>query len=181
MAATSIDKEHYKKKARRGGKVTPALCDCLGFLLIILVILLLLPSTVLKYMGYEVFEVVSESMEPALPVNSMVLVKPCDWKEVEAGDIIAYRGGDTVVVHRVVQNRVVEGEFITKGDANEQQDIAPVPYSALAGKVVWHLPILGGMLSILTSMIGKIYLGLLLLCGLLLNILGRRLRAMREY
>jgi signal peptidase len=48
--------------------------------------------------------------------------------------VIAFYKGRAVVTHRVVENRKVSGEFITKGDANAEKDMEPVPYSALIGR-----------------------------------------------
>ena len=97
-------------------------------------------------------------------------------QRVKPGDIIAFRRGGSVVTHRVVQVRVVEGDFVTKGDANQTEDMTTVTFSELVGRVERHIPRMGDLAAFLTTVIGKVYLFALLLCGVLFHILARRVR-----
>ena len=118
----------------------------------------------------------SGSMEPEIPVGSMILVETVQPEEVQAGEVIVFRAEGSVVAHRVVENQFVVGEFITKGDANAAEDINSVPYSRLLGRVIYHVPYLGQFMALYTSPIGKLYVFLFVLCGVLFNILAERLR-----
>ena len=89
----------------KGGKVFPALCSVLGTLILLGVIAAFLPLTVPRLMGYEIYEVVSGSMEPEIPVGSILYVEETPPEEIEAGDVIAFMRNDTVVSHRVEENR----------------------------------------------------------------------------
>ncbi|MCI9338390.1 MAG: signal peptidase I [Lachnospiraceae bacterium] len=117
--------------------------------------------TIPRLMGYEVYVVVSGSMEPAIPVGSALYVEPAEPEDVEAGDVIAFFERGAVITHRVVENHVVEGEFITKGDANEENDLAPVAYENLIGRMARAVPVLGSILAVCSGTKGKIYLA----CG----------------
>ena len=64
----------------------------------------------------------------------------------------------TVVAHRVVQNQYFSEELITKGDANETQDINPVPYRQFIGRVKYHIPSIGPIMMVAASKVGKFYL-----------------------
>ena len=161
---------------RKGGKIVPALCNVAGTVIILLVIALLLPATVSRFVGYEVYNVISGSMEPTIPTGSMVFVKAIDPVEIAPDDVIAFMSGGSVVTHRVVKNRSLEGEFVTKGDANEDEDINTVPYGSLIGRVERHVPMLGEITAQLASPLGKIYMFAFLLCGVLFNVLAGRLR-----
>lgn len=87
-------------------------------------------------LGYHPVVVLSGSMEPAFPVGSIIYYKetPCD--KIQAGQIITFHAGDggSLVTHRVVENRQLSGEFITKGDANNTEDPNPVAYQDVAGR-----------------------------------------------
>lgn len=165
-------------QGRRPGKksIAPALCNILGTLVLVSAILVCLPAVVPQALGYEVFCVVSGSMEPGIPVGSAVFVKGMAPMEIEKGDVIAFRSRDSVITHRVVINHKVEGEFTTKGDANKGEDPGRVPYDALLGKVEYHVPALGDVLAVLTSVVGKVYLLAFAACGAMLNLLAGRLR-----
>jgi signal peptidase I len=165
-------------KIRKGG--APLVCSILGVLILVSVILFCVPLSVPRLLGYEIYNVVSGSMEPALPVGSLVYVKTIAPETVAQGDIIAYQSGDSVITHRVLTNRLVEGEFVTKGDANDEADFTPVPYGSLLGRVVYHIPYLGSVLFLYTSTWGKVYVAGFAVCGVLLNLLASQLRARRR-
>lgn len=161
---------------KKNKKWAPVLCNVLGTVILISIILLLLPTTLPRIAGGDVFEVVSGSMEPEIPVGSVVFVKAAPAESIAEGDIIAFYSETTVVTHRVVMNQTVEGKFITKGDANEKEDLNPVNYNQLIGKVWLHLPVLGSLLTHITSRLGKIYLFVFALCGVLFYVLGAEMK-----
>lgn len=140
--------------------------------------LLVIPSL----MGISLYAVTTGSMEPALPVGSLVFAQPVDEAALEAGDIIAFRGrlnetdpSMSVITHRVVSNDVAALELITKGDANNGEDIAPVPYSSVIGKVSLSVPALGAVGTALSTWNGKVSLIVLIFGGLLLSLAGDQL------
>ncbi len=76
---------------------------------------------------YRVLTVLSGSMQPVLPVGSVVIVTPRPLDQVHVGDIITFQRPDqrgVLETHRVV--RVLRGGahpvVLTKGDANPGPD-----------------------------------------------------------
>lgn len=169
-----------KHLEKRGGNILPALCSLIGTLLILAVIIMLLPVTVPRLLGFKVYNVVSGSMTPAIPQGSMVLVKPVEWNSVNPGDVIAFEREGTVVAHRVVAVQREEESFITKGDANELEDFNPVPFEELIGRVERHVPVLGEVETQLSTLQGKLYLLLLVVSGLLFRWLAGKIRTIRS-
>lgn len=165
-------------KSKKSGNMFSALLGILGTLIIIAVIVCMIPLAVPKLMGYQTYDVVSGSMEPEIPVGSLVLVKEAEPETVVSGDVIAFYGAadGVVVTHRVVENDKQAGEIITKGDANEQNDMNPVPYRNLIGRVENHYPVIGGIMAGLTTGMGKIYLLMILAAGVILNFLSGKLK-----
>ncbi len=137
------------------------ICRAFAVLILMAVVAVCIPMTVPRLMGYDVYVVISGSMEPAIPVGSALYVETAVPEEVGAGDVIAFYDNGAVITHRVVENHVVEGEFITKGDANAANDLAPVPYGALIGRMTWSVRFLGSVMAICSGTKGKIYL----VCG----------------
>jgi signal peptidase len=115
-------------------------------------------------------------MQPEIPVGSLILVKPTAPETVSEGAVIAFQSEDSVIAHRVMKNKVVEGEFTTKGDANAKEDMNAVPYAALIGEVAFHCPLIGELLWVYTSTVGKIYAICFAACGAMFHILAGRLR-----
>lgn len=152
--------------------------SALGALLIGAVVLICLPLTVPRVMGYDVYSIVSGSMEPSIPTGSLVYAK-----EVEPKDVIVFRGGRdgrTVITHRVVENQSQTRAFITKGDANTESDIYPVPYEHLMGRVALSVPALGYVLPAISTMSGKLSLLGILAAAVILRTLGACLRHKKE-
>lgn len=86
-------------------------------------------------------EVMTGSMEPAIPVGSYVALTRVDLADVEIGDVVAFE--DPVrpartVLHRVTAEVVVDGRpaLVTKGDANPARDPGAVTADRLRGRVV---------------------------------------------
>lgn len=153
-----------------------AVCRLFGCIILAVVIAALLPITIPHFMGYEIFNVVSGSMEPEIPIGSAAYVKPAEPAYLESGDIIAFKSEGEVIMHRVVKNFQLDGYLTTQGDANEQEDLGQVLYQNVIGKVVRHFPYLGQLMWILSSSTGKVLMMCLALCGALLNILASRIK-----
>ena len=165
-----------KKESTAKGKILPALCNVCGTLMLLAVIALAVPLTVPAAMGYQVYDVISGSMEPAIPVGSAIYVKPVDASTIAVGDVVAYQYEGDVIAHRVTLNSSATQELITKGDANEVEDFNPIPYREVIGRVEANVPIVGTFMSIYASTVGKVYLILIAACGVMLNMLAGRMR-----
>ncbi len=114
-------------------------------------------------------------MEPDIPTGSLVYVQRAEATKIARGDVIAFYGeNDTgaIITHRVVKNQVVSGQFITKGDANEKEDLSPVSYDRFIGEVSFHMPVLGSILAYVATLYGKITVAVLVLAAILLRIVG---------
>ena len=158
----------------------PAFCSLAGTVILLCVIGAFLPLTIPNLLGYQIYEVVSGSMEPEIPVGSVIYVKAAAPEEIGEGEIIAFMRNSSVITHRVEENRFVEGEFITKGDANSKEDVMPVDYDSLIGKVTCHIPVLGILLSVLASGVGNLDAGAFAAGGFMVLMLAEKIRARRE-
>lgn len=153
-------------------------CSVTGTVLIVLVILLCSLLVLPGMVGFHMYNVLSGSMEPAVPVGSLLYVHEGEPKDVEEEDIIAFYGSledSGIITHRVVKNNVVSGTFTTKGDANEKEDPKPIPYDNYIGRVVLSVPHIGKVLTIMTSLEGKIAAACVVLLGVVLNLIGGKI------
>ena len=104
--------------------------------------------------GYSLFRVVTGSMEPTLPVGSLLVAQQTDMQSVQVGDIICFRAQESAIFGKMVTHRVVEiftgadGSLLlqTKGDANLVMDGYLVTQTNFVGKVIWYTGA-GSMLS----------------------------------
>lgn len=154
-------------------------CSICGTVLLALIILICIPLTIPRLAGYQIYTVVSGSMEPAIPVGSLVYVHETEPSEVKEDDVIAFyssSGSDSIITHRVVSNRIVSGEFVTKGDANAKEDVKPVSYANLVGKVELSIPILGGILAAVVTVPGKVAAASLIGISIILHVIAGKLK-----
>lgn len=115
-----------------------------------------------KLMGISQIIVVSGSMEPAVRVGDFLVIREQDV--YEAGDVVTYRSGGSLVTHRVVE---IDGtDLITQGDANNVAD-EPVALSQVEGKMIFRIPKLGQAALLLRKPAGIL---VTVLAGLLLII-----------
>ena len=113
-----------------------------------LVVLIVLCAVFLmgsRLLGYQVFNVISGSMEPEYSVGDLIYVKEVDPYEIKVGDPITFVLNEDLVVatHRVVEIDAENQHFYTKGDANETADASPVHFNNVIGVPQFSIPLLG--------------------------------------
>ena len=98
-----------------------------------------------RLLGYQVFNVISGSMEPTYSVGDLIYVKDVNPYEVEVGTPITFVLNENLVVatHRVVEVDEENKHFYTKGDANDTADASPVHFNNVIGVPQFSIPLLG--------------------------------------
>jgi len=93
------------------------------------------------------------SMNPALRLGDMVIASKVTPDTIEEGDIIVFRQGEMMVIHRVIdiEESGESRQFITKGDANDNPDSDLVSPAQVKGKVMFAVPKVGWVTLILRS------------------------------
>ncbi|MDD2823086.1 MAG: signal peptidase I [Candidatus Daviesbacteria bacterium] len=134
---------------------------CIVALIGVLLVLVLFPSkTPLK-----AFIVLSGSMEPNISAGSMIIVEH-QARIFSNGDIITFihpNNPTEYVTHRVIGTKV-EGNslsYLTKGDANDSQDMWLVQKESVWGKVSLVVPLLGYLINFSKTKIGLVVIVLL--------------------
>ncbi len=119
-------------------------------------------------MGFNFFAVTSGSMEPTLPVGSLIYAGKYKLDSLKKEDIITFKvkdpqsGAVSIVTHRIEdvlkeektetltddegkekEKKIVKYEFVTKGDANNAIDAFTVPSGNIIGLYQWHIPYIG--------------------------------------
>jgi len=167
-------REKKRQKRRRKKNAGAMLLRILAGIILAAVILMCVPLTVPRLFGYQIYTVISGSMEPDIPLGSLVYVHETDPETVAEGDVIAYYGSadGAIITHRVVYNQTVVKNFVTKGDANDTEDMVPVAYERLLGVVVKTIPKLGKVMAAFAETKGKLLAAGLLVIAVSLNIVA---------
>ena len=143
------------------------ICNTLSALLLAALAAVALAILIPMLLGYREMAVLSGSMEPAIPVGSIVCVKPTEASQLQAGDVCTYLlpDGNTYVTHRVLSVDSEARTLVTQGDANDAPD-GEIAFSQVFGRAAFHLPLLG----YLTTGI-KTPTGIFAACGLVILII----------
>ena len=117
--------------------------------------------------GYTFFEVATGSMADTIEVGDAVVVELT--KDVKENDIIVYKEDDDFITHRLIEINE-NGDFVTKGDANNTED-KPISESQVLGKVIYIIPKLGiWRRAILSPQVLILITTLIILLGVALKI-----------
>jgi signal peptidase len=109
--------------------------------------------------GYSSSVIMSGSMEPAIPVGSIVVVKSVDPDKVKIGDVIVFQRNNSKTLHRVIA-KIAENNsysFKTKGDANEYPDQWLVQPEEVRESLLLTIPYYGYLLYFAGTPIGFVF------------------------
>ncbi|MGB9706564.1 MAG: signal peptidase I [Microgenomates group bacterium] len=115
---------------------------------LVLVVLLLIFTTFNPVKSFQIFRVMSGSMEPKIKVGSVVFVQKVKPEILKEGNIITFTSREDpniTITHRLIAIEEKEGQtvFKTRGDANNSDDISETLPGQIKGRVVFSLPFLG--------------------------------------
>lgn len=175
-------------KLARSLSIIARMVDGLLLALVATVVTCAALATISPRIGHPVLAIRGGSMEPAIPLGSLVIVDEGPPADLRIGDIVSFRADNgTSITHRVARLATVAGSayFASKGDANTTADPQITPVSAVIGRVVWVVPVAGYLLVALATPVGFLAVLLsaatLLVLALLLEELAieRRARAIQ--
>ena len=117
------------------------------------------------FFGRGTAVVLSGSMEPTLSVDDLVFVKKS--KDYAERDIVVYKSGDMLIIHRIISISEDGQTIITQGDFNPKED-DPIDVSALMGKMTGKISGGGKVIRFLRS---PVMIGLLTAVAVVLLLL----------
>lgn len=89
--------------------------------------------------------IASGSMEPELYIGDVAIIKECNIKDINVGDIIEYKLDNKTIIHRVTEKKSVDGIFYltTKGDNNYTPDVEQITEKDIIGKCLFKIRKIG--------------------------------------
>ncbi len=114
-----------------------------------------------NFLGYKNFIVITGSMKPTLNIGDIVFVK--ETTDIKNKDIVSFKTNNAVVTHRIVEIKKEDGKtlYITKGDANSDNDTELLSIENIEGKYSFKIPFLGNVILFFQRPIGMISLFLI--------------------
>lgn len=149
-----------------GHSVTRISRRTLDFLLVLSIVVVLAAVVLARIIpwltGGATFVVGGGSMEPAIPLGSVVIAEPVANEDLAVGDVVSIRvdGQHAIFTHRIARLVDRDGELWlqTKGDANEEPDPSIVPSTAIIGRADVVLPFAGYAVQLLSTVQGVMFL-----------------------
>lgn len=185
--------EKKESKFMRGISALVTILLILAVALCVYIVFQILNDGQASVFGFMMFRVVTGSMEPTMPVGTLLVTKQVDISAVDINDIVCFRTYDALIYGSVVTHRVVDiirdGSGIlleTKGDANLVADGYYVSQENLIGKVVWYtggnnvLTTAFSFLSNKVGFLGCIVFPCLLVSGMVLQGCVKNIRSEME-
>lgn len=124
-------------------KFTSALLWCA----IVIAIVFSSTAGIFRITGHEAFIVESGSMEPVIKTGSLAIVDTNDKVPVK-GKIMTFELSDGITVtHRIVKSN--RSSYVTKGDANNMEDLNEITEDQIIGTCVFSIPGLGYLAAVL--------------------------------
>ena len=116
------------------------------------------PEEVPSFLGWKPFIVLSGSMETEIYSGDIAVVKEVPVSEIKKDDVVAFKDGDVVVTHRIVEIVEENGEtkYKTKGDNNNIEDRGFVLPEQIEGLYQFKISRLGNVALFIQTPIGII-------------------------
>lgn len=118
------------------------------FLPLPIVVFIMVTSNTSLVANIRSMVVLSGSMQPVMPLGSLVFVKKADSYNIS--DVISFTNkNNTIVTHRIIEK--VDNSFRVKGDANNSPDTELVDGNSIIGKEVFMIPLVGYFIHFLKT------------------------------
>jgi signal peptidase len=144
----------------------------IGAILLYIGTTVFMPEMTVKIFRFQPYIVMTESMEPVINVNDMVVIRPFDVEEAEVGDIITfkadidYNGTQETVTHYIysIDDSGEEPIIRTHRHFEEDETVTPdtwlIPASDVMGSYGFQVAYVGYIVGFVTSIYGIAVIGI---------------------
>ena len=169
-----------KEKAKMAKKVIVIIAIILIYNIILIVISSKHNIGFNNIFGYKAYIIKTNSMEPTININDVIITKKVKDDEIKVHDIITFIQDGEVITHRItkIDNDDSKIKFTTKGDNNNIEDTFKITYDSIEGKHILTIPYLGILVQILQN---KIIFLIILLIILIFMFIGMQRQEKKEY
>ena len=147
----SINKR--KENAKRIKKVLEILAVILIYNIILIAISAEEQVSFINIFGYKSYVIKTNSMEPTINVDDVVINKEVKQEDLLVGDVITFLQDGEVITHRItkIDNDGDKIQYSTKGDNNNIEDTFKITYENIEGKHLLTIPYLGKIIELLEN------------------------------
>lgn len=170
-------------KRKENVKIAKKVFEILAIILVYNIILIAISSAnqinVINIFGYKSYIIKTNSMEPTIKINDVVIAKKVEKNDLKIGDVITFIQKGEVITHRITQIED-NSNYTTKGDNNNIEDTFKINYDNIEGKHVLTIPYLGAIVRALDNKIIFLIITLIVLIFMLITIINQEKRENRR-
>lgn len=163
-------------KRKENIKIAKKVFEVIAIILVYNIILIAISSAnkinIINIFGYKSYIIKTNSMEPTISINDVVIAKKVEKQDIKTGDVITFLQKGEVITHRITQIDE-NGDYTTKGDNNNIEDIFKINYDNIEGKHVLTIPYLGAIVRALDNKIVFLIITLIVLIFMLMTIINQ--------
>lgn len=170
-------------KRKENVKIAKKVIEVIAIILVYNIILIIASSAnkmnFINIFGYKSYIIKTNSMEPTININDVIITKKVEKDEIKTGDVITFMQNGEVITHRITQIDA-NSEYTTKGDNNNIEDTFKIDYENIEGKHVLTIPYLGKVVQALDNKIVFLIITLIVLIFMLITIQNQEKRENRR-
>lgn len=170
-------------KRKENVKIAKKVIEVIAIILVYNIILIIASSAnkmnFINIFGYKSYIIKTNSMEPTININDVIITKKVERDEIKTGDVITFMQNGEVITHRITQIDT-NGEYTTKGDNNNIEDTFKIAYENIEGKHILTIPQLGKIVQVLDNKMVFLIITLIVLIFMLITIQNQEKRENRR-
>lgn len=173
-------------KRKKNAKIIKKVMEIIAIILIYNIILIAISSenkiSLINILGYKSFIIKTNSMEPTIDINDVIITKKVEEQEIKVQDIITFIKDNEVITHRITKIEDEENikKYTTKGDNNNVEDSFKITYDNIEGKHILTIPNLGVIVKVLENQIIFLIILLIILICLFFKIQNQEKKEIRR-
>lgn len=146
-------------RRKKNAKIIKKVMEIIAIILIYNIILIAISSenkiSLINILGYKSFIIKTNSMEPTIDINDVIITKNVQEEEIKVQDIITFIKDNEVITHRITKIETENNikKYTTKGDNNNVEDSFKITYDNIEGKHILTIPNLGIIVKVLENQI----------------------------
>lgn len=160
-------------KRKENIKIAKKVLEVIAIIIIYNIILIAISSVnkinIINIFGYKSYIIKTNSMEPTISTNDVVITKKVEKEDIKVGDVITFFQEEEVITHRITKIDD-NGDYTTKGDNNNIEDTFKITYENIEGKHILTIPYLGAIVQALDNQIIFLIITLIVLIFIFITI-----------
>lgn len=136
-------------KRKENAKIMKKVMEIIAIILIYNIILIVISyenkMSLINILGYKSYIIKTNSMEPTIKINDVIITKEVKEKDLKVHDVITFIKNGEVITHRITKIEYEDNitKYTTKGDNNNVEDSFKITYDSIEGKHILTIPNLG--------------------------------------